>query len=188
MNATTLRRKVERIVQAYERDKIHLCGYGNSNLEPRTDFDYARVRELLSIIPRFYQKTHRQGKQSSYGMKHEMERFLASLDLPRSNTYVSNGTMIVAMLLSGFNPRFTGVNCTFNVKKRTTPEKAGAYLLVKHHVGSEDLAKLIAGYIPEKRSKIPECEMCDRRALLAGRLWTGERTYMRFCSRCAVSR
>ena len=46
-------------------------------------------------------------KRSSYSLKHTVERNI--------NTYVSNGELIAAMIICGYNYRVDGINCYFNV-------------------------------------------------------------------------
>lgn len=61
------------------------------------------IREYLTKSKRMYKS------QSSYGLKHVMERHIGK--------YVSNGELIYAMYLEGFKLLKDSPNCYFNIKK-----------------------------------------------------------------------
>lgn len=111
----------KKLIPKLESQNVYLSNYGNHNdprslqsigdYKKRRDdyklFDIARVqRAFLSVA--FYLEPSRKWDSGSYGLKHYIER--------QTDEYLTNGDLIVAMLLSGYKAKFYGVNCEFKVK------------------------------------------------------------------------
>jgi len=97
--------------------------------EPKDEFveQVQRAREWLEGLP----KTARFNRRAtSYGYKHEAERWLRASRSGRQNCYISNGALIVAALISGFKVKrsagFDSPNAYLNIGVRRTKPPAPA--------------------------------------------------------------
>lgn len=74
--------------------------------------------EKIRCIIRFFLIQRKGGEIneefSSYSLKHNVDRFLKTYNMPFGN-YVSNGEFIYAMILEGFKVRRDGRNAYFNI-------------------------------------------------------------------------
>lgn len=119
------------LIPACETKGVMLSSYGNhagqgslSNIEKYNQekaehklFDVERIQKAFSSLHLIVQGTT-QYKSGSYGLKHAVENHFSQKDYK----YISNGDLIVAMLLKGYDARFgkrteaMDVNCQFKVK------------------------------------------------------------------------
>lgn len=75
--------------------------------------DKTKLEHIISFIEMWFDKTKSiRKKQSSYGLKHLVERNI--------NTYVSNGELIASMIICGYKYKVDGINCYFNVDTNHT--------------------------------------------------------------------
>jgi hypothetical protein len=106
--------------------RVHLTPDGNTNCrghtEPPTraapeEFDLERINRAVQEIPLYFEPRRTMNKSStSYGMKHVLQYGGRAFSLD-SDTYMTNGDFIVAMLLCGYRCSFgRSINCHFNVK------------------------------------------------------------------------
>jgi hypothetical protein len=120
-----------------ERDRTNKQPYPvyvpktRDGFEGITDEQIERFRKMCAFInEKLPLPTNTNGRQiiGSYGFKHVLEK-QKWIDEP--NTYVSNGEGIVAMMLCGYEPRWskdrTNPNCEFSVKKKQYRELVGVY-------------------------------------------------------------
>ena len=89
---------------------LQLNGFSNDHKE--FDPDIFSGNENIEILRREIRKHFRVIKsfnlnRGSYGLKHDLERHIGK--------YVSNGELIYAMYLEGFNIKRNGINCYFNI-------------------------------------------------------------------------
>lgn len=114
-----------------EAKGVMLSSYGNhagqgslSNVEKYNEekashqlFNVKRIQQAFASIHLIVQNTS-QYKAGSYGLKHVVENHPSQTEY----RYISNGDLIVAMLLKGYEARFgkrteaMSVNCEFKVK------------------------------------------------------------------------
>ena len=70
--------------------------------------DKNKLEHIISYIELWFDKTiNISKKQSSYGLKHLVERNI--------DTYVSNGELVASMIICGYKYKADGINCYFNV-------------------------------------------------------------------------
>lgn len=90
-------------------------------LTPHATDEFIQAREFLSHFSR--RRTINE-KVSSYGLKHQAERFCKD----RGDGYVSNGALITAAIHLGFNIRQDGPNAYFNIGgKQDSPLRPAAW-------------------------------------------------------------
>jgi len=188
----TIQKRCKEIVKQYKFKGIHLTTCGNSKKHGFDFVDCRRIKDLMEIIPRYYFMQKSQSSHySSYGMKHDMEHFLTvglnrdAYYSKRVGTYTSNGELIMAMILCGFTPKFYNINCSFNVKKKITPQRASAYILIKGYIGISDITDIVMDYLPPReKAKMNECETCDKTTKRTGWDCRCKPQYARFCKKC----
>ena len=97
-----------------------------SNMElPLEEISLKQQSRALIFTSQLKQTERRQGAICSYGLKHRVERYsLNVLGKTHENNevYCSNGSLIGAMVQSGFNLWLDGdisLNCCFNYSKRS---------------------------------------------------------------------
>lgn len=70
--------------------------------------DLDKLDHIVEYIEMWFDKTKTiRKRQSSYGLKHLIER--------NTGTYISNGDLIAAMIICGYRYQKDGINCYFNV-------------------------------------------------------------------------
>lgn len=115
------------LIPACEEIGIKLSQYGNhggrgslvkvdsydAQKETRTLFDVPRIQRIFGQLEHLLAPTAG-FETNSYGLKHSVERI--------QKEYATNGDLIVAMLMKGYEARFAeigellGVNCEFNAR------------------------------------------------------------------------
>jgi hypothetical protein len=122
------------LIPVCEKQEIYLSDYGNHNSPgsmraiqkyqklkaDKTLFDIARIQRAFSKIDQFIEAT-KDYEISSYGFKHTVEKL--------QKEYITNGDLIVVMLMKGYSARFEDidqlldVNCEFTAKLKQDIEK-----------------------------------------------------------------
>jgi len=124
----------DQLIPICEKQKVKLSEYGNHNAwgslvsvqkyeekkaqkklfdVPRIQSAFASIHEMIAVTSQY--------KTGSYGLKHVVERL--------QGEYITNGDLIVAMLMRGHTARFgkrgqgLNVNCEFKVKVIVGEEK-----------------------------------------------------------------
>jgi len=89
---------------------LHTGGFHDKDRSDHWDFN--RLEKITKFIEVNYMPSRT--KRGSYGLKHEIEDKKWT---DESNTYVSNGEGIVAMICAGYEPKdiCASLNCTFSV-------------------------------------------------------------------------
>ena len=73
--------------------------------------DKNKLLHIINFIElNFYKSKYISKKQTSYALKHFVERNI--------NTYVLNGELIASMIICGYKYKRVKNNCFFNVKQR----------------------------------------------------------------------
>jgi len=82
-------------------------GFSHSDKE-EDQIDKTQLEHIIRFIEMWFDKTKSiNKKQSSYGLKHLVERNI--------DTYVSNGELIASMIICDYKYKADGINCYFNV-------------------------------------------------------------------------
>jgi len=82
-------------------------GFSHSDKE-EDQIDKTKLEHIIRFIEMWFDKTKSiNKKQSSYGLKHLVERNI--------DTYVSNGELIASMIICDYKYKVDGINCYFNV-------------------------------------------------------------------------
>ena len=82
-------------------------GFAPSDKE-EDQIDKNKLEHIINFIELRFDKTKSiNKKQSSYGIKHLVERNIG--------TYVSNGELIASMIICDYKYKVDGINCCFNV-------------------------------------------------------------------------
>jgi len=88
-------------------DNLTKNGFSHSEKE-EDQIDKTKLEHIIRFIEMWFDKTKSiNKKQSSYGLKHLVERNI--------NTYVSNGELIASMIICDYKYKVDGINCYFNV-------------------------------------------------------------------------
>jgi len=87
-------------------------------LSPRAVDEFMKACRFLS---QFGQRLTINTRSSSYGLKHEAERFHRELAGPDHDPYVSNGMLIAAAVHLGFKLKQVGPNAYFNITTKPGP-------------------------------------------------------------------
>lgn len=91
---------------------------GNAKLRGET-FDYAQVRTAMLFFQVFGRRRRTFNSKSwSYGLKHSAEHWGACYETYGLTSYVSNGALILAALILGYEFKQSygsGPNCEFNI-------------------------------------------------------------------------
>lgn len=83
---------------------------GTMKFDPSVFENLDKIEKIRTEIRKYFTKTTRKNpKNTSYGLKHIMERHIGE--------YVSNGEFIYSMHLEGFKIFKENINCGFNVSK-----------------------------------------------------------------------
>lgn len=92
-------------------------GYSDSNIFDPSVFKKDKIEKIRCII-KFFLVPRKGGaineEFNSYSLKHNVERFLQTYNMPCGN-YVSNGEFIYAMILEGYKVKRDGRNAYFNI-------------------------------------------------------------------------
>ena len=99
---------------------LTLNGYEDGREFDKTKFDLDRIEEIRAVVRKWLRKTGGINQHvSSYALKHTLERYMGRerLWVGVVNGYVSNGEMIFAMILEGFDVVQDGANAWFNISK-----------------------------------------------------------------------
>jgi len=99
---------------------LTLNGYEPGIAFDETQFEQARIEEIRSVLRKWFRKMKNINlKRSSYSLKHAMERYLGRERVWEGavDGYVSNGELIYAMVLEGFDVRREGINAFFNISE-----------------------------------------------------------------------
>jgi hypothetical protein len=101
------------ITEIIKGHKIDMNGLKTKEKEKVIE-SYENIKRCIKEIPLLYEKSTRINKKlpSSYGMKHEIEK------IRKTDTYISNGEFITAMIYSDFLYKTVGgMNCRFMYKR-----------------------------------------------------------------------
>lgn len=111
--------KKEQTIEEKLRGLTYL-GYNGSGDFDANEFKKERIEAIREIIrPRLEKrKTINHDVGTSYGLKHRVEENSLA-ELPPLNGYVSNGELIYAMILEGFNVYRCSPNAKFNVTTKS---------------------------------------------------------------------
>lgn len=87
----------------------NLTKNGFSHSDKKEDqIDKNELEHIICFIELWFDKTKSiNKKQSSYGLKHLVERNIEN--------YVSNGELIASMIICDYKYKVDGINCYFNV-------------------------------------------------------------------------
>lgn len=99
---------------------LTLNGYEDGIVFDENRFDAARIEEIRAVVRKWFRKMQNINlRHSSYSLKHSMERYLGRERLwdGAVDGYVSNGEMIYAMILEGFDVRRERINAFFNISE-----------------------------------------------------------------------
>lgn len=82
-------------------------GFSHSH-KKEDQIDKNKLEHIINFIELWFDKTKSiNKKQSSYGLKHLVERNI--------DAYVSNGELIASMIICDYKYKVDGINCYFNV-------------------------------------------------------------------------
>jgi hypothetical protein len=100
------------IATTINKHNIEMNGFKSSKDKSDPILSYENIRRCMKEIPELYERATKYSKilPDSYGMKHEIEEL-------RDDGYISNGELIVAMILCNYKCKKLGKNGIFMYKK-----------------------------------------------------------------------
>ncbi|WP_254561810.1 hypothetical protein [Dyadobacter diqingensis] len=101
--------KTKEVAGVLVPEDLDINGFeSGGHYEPKNDFQVNRINAARKVIAQSYVKMKTiQKDNSSYGLKHDMEKVIGE--------YMTNGEFIVAMIGEGFVFKRDRINCYFNV-------------------------------------------------------------------------